>query len=150
MGRGDFAMNTVLEQHDSRVEMFFRAPGSEARNLAVYRAVHAQREGVEAAFGEPLVWDERAGHLGWKVLVPVTGGWRTPEAEWPALHERIIDVMIRMERALKNPILEGTNAERACSLCPRCQFRGSPLDKARLNAIPFAILNFRTAFTWQY
>lgn len=32
------------------------------------------------------------------------GGWHTPEGEWPALQERLIDTAIRLEKALKNPI----------------------------------------------
>lgn len=104
MGRAGFSLNAVLEQDVSRVEMFFRAAGSEA----VYHAVYALRDQIEAAFGEPLVWDERPERLGWKVFVPVTGGWRTPESEWAPLHERIIDVMSRMERVLRKPILEAS------------------------------------------
>ena len=107
MGRGGFAMNTVLEQHDSRVEMFFRS-ASEERNETIFRAVHARQEELEAEFGAPLLWDERAGRLGWKVALPVTGGWRTPESEWAPLQDHMIDVMIRMERVLKQPILDAS------------------------------------------
>jgi hypothetical protein len=108
MGRGGFAMNTVLEQGESRVEMFFRPPGSEERNLAIFNAVHERRPELEAAFGEALIWDDRPGRLGWKIYLSVAGGWRTPEEDWPPLHDRLIDVMIQMDRVLKAPILEAS------------------------------------------
>ncbi len=108
MGRGGFAMNTVLEQSESRVEMFFRPPGNEERSLAVFNAVHARRVELETAFGEALIWDDRPGRLGWKIYLSVSGGWRTPEEDWQPLHDRLIDVMIRMERVLKSPILEAS------------------------------------------
>jgi hypothetical protein len=32
------------------------------------------------------------------------GGWRTPEGEWPALQDRVVETAVRLEKALKNPI----------------------------------------------
>ena len=78
MGRGGFAMNTVLEQSESRVEMFFRPPGNEERSLAVFNAGHARMVKLETAFGEALICDDRPGRLGWKIYLSVSVGLRTP------------------------------------------------------------------------
>jgi hypothetical protein len=32
------------------------------------------------------------------------GGWKTPEADWPALQDRMLEKMMRLEAALKGPI----------------------------------------------
>jgi len=61
------------------------------------------------------VWQELPESRGCRICKLVEGGWRTPEDDWPALQDRLIDAMVRLERALKGPIhdlkvSDGTNA----------------------------------------
>jgi hypothetical protein len=40
------------------------------------------------------------------VEAELPGGWKSPETEWPAMQDRLIDALIRLEAALKKPIQE--------------------------------------------
>ena len=77
---------------------------SDAVNKAMFRALAEQKNEIEQAFGGPLDWQELPARIGCRICVDLDGGWKTPEPDWPALQERMLETMIRLEAALKGPI----------------------------------------------
>lgn len=106
VGRSGFNLNFSLTQESSRVEcMIDMGKGSEEKNLAAFHTLLAQRDAIETHFGEPLDWQELNDARSCRICHTLTGGWKTPETEWPALQDKLIDAMVRLEGAFRNPIL---------------------------------------------
>jgi hypothetical protein len=76
----------------------------EQATLAAFNALLAQRESIEKTFEDHLDWQELPGRIGSRICKDLEGGWRTPEAEWPTLQDRMIDAMVRLEKALRGPV----------------------------------------------
>jgi hypothetical protein len=105
IGRNGFNLNFVLNQHDSRVECYIDlGANSDERNLAALKTLQQQKNVIESAFGEQLDWQDLPEKRACRICKTWEGGWRTPENEWPALEDRLIDGMVRLENALKQPI----------------------------------------------
>jgi len=105
MGRAGFSLNLAATRDESRVECFIDlAKGSDERNLVVLKMLQRQGEEIESAFGGKLDWQELEDRRGCRICSTVEGGWRTPEADWPTLQDRLIEAMVRLERALRQPI----------------------------------------------
>ena len=77
---------------------------SDDRTKAAFNALREQTSQAEAVFGEALDWPELPERSGSRVCKDLQGGWRTPEAEWAALQDRLIETAMRLEKALKGPI----------------------------------------------
>jgi hypothetical protein len=79
--------------------------GDKAKNKAFFDALYAQREAIEAEYGETMDWrrldNKRACQFGQKFEV---GGLENRDS-WPKLIDRMIDVMIRLDQAVR-PRLE--------------------------------------------
>ena len=105
IGRAGFWLSLSLTEDRARVECYIRS-GKEGddRSKAAFRALLAQREAIERAFGGTLDWQELPDRIGSRICEDLEGGWRTPETEWPALQDRMIETMIRLERALRDLI----------------------------------------------
>jgi len=88
------------------VDCFIRVPGGEVKNLAVFNMLREQQSAVEARFGGTLDWQELPGSQGCRVCTHLHGGWKSREVDWPDMQDRIIDALVRLEHALKKPILE--------------------------------------------
>jgi hypothetical protein len=107
IGRAGFGLNFSLTEDRSRVECFIRLKEGEQASLKAFRSLLAQRKSIESIFGGELDWQELPGRIGTRICKDFPdGGWRTPEAEWPILQDRMIDAMIRLEKALRSPIHE--------------------------------------------
>jgi len=77
---------------------------SDEKNLAVLRTLQQQKDAIESSFGATLDWQELEESRGCRICSVLKGGWGTPEAEWPALQERLIDAMVKLYNALKVPV----------------------------------------------
>ena len=77
---------------------------SDARNKAALQALHEKKADIEQAFGGELDWQELPTRVGCRICVDLDGGWTTHEADWPALQDRMLVQMIKLESALKGPI----------------------------------------------
>jgi hypothetical protein len=105
IGRSGFNLNVVTRRDDSRVECYIDlGKNSDEKNLAVFRMLERRKGDIESAFGEPLDWQELQESRACRICKEVTGGWGTPESQWPELHDRLVDAAIRLERALRPPI----------------------------------------------
>ncbi|WP_431272469.1 DUF4268 domain-containing protein [Dankookia sp. P2] len=97
IGKAGFSIAYVVARDTSRVELLIQR--DDGRRLLL--RLRENREAIEAAFGEPLVWQEKEGVRQCRVYRPVDGGYRSPEAEWPRIQHEMIDAMIRLEQTFR-------------------------------------------------
>jgi hypothetical protein len=104
IGRSGFTLTASLSKNDSQVECYISLPGGNIASTAAFNALKDQKDAIEATFGSPLDWQELAGRQSCRICKELPGGWATPESEWPQMQDSIIDGLIRLESALKQPI----------------------------------------------
>lgn len=67
----------------------------------IFDQLHARRDEIEKAFGNPLSWErldaKRACRLNYRIDL---GGYRSPEIQWPQIHDAMIRTMSRLEAVL--------------------------------------------------
>ena len=95
IGRAGFAIIYGMRQFNNSVYLWI------ANDKAAFDTLFAQREAIEADFGAPLDWNETPGQMGRGVSFGQDGGYRSDPEEWPAIQERMIDAMIRLDRAVR-------------------------------------------------
>jgi hypothetical protein len=106
IGRSGFTLSLVLIQESSFVECYIRIGKDAEKTLSAFEALREQRSMIETAFGCSLDWQDLPGKLGCRICHELPGGWKAPESDWPELHERMIDALIRLDDALRKPIQE--------------------------------------------
>ena len=104
IGRNGFNLATVLTRNEGQVECYIRLPGGESQSTAAFKALLKRRQEIEATFGGPLDWQDLPGRQGCRICKELPGGWRSPETEWPDMQDRLLDALIRLEAALRQPI----------------------------------------------
>ncbi len=104
IGRSGFTLGAVLTEDEGRVECYIRLLGGEAKSKEAFNTLLVQRSSIEDKFGGTLDWQDLPGRQGCRICKELTGGWKSPEAEWPDMQDRMIDALIRLEAALKKPI----------------------------------------------
>lgn len=101
IGKTGFTLNYVVAKDTSRVELLIQRDDGRHQLLRLKEASDA----IEAAFGGPLIWQEKEGVRQCRVFHSVPGGYRTAEAEWPRIQDEMIDAMIRLDGALRQRVL---------------------------------------------
>ena len=105
IGRSGFVLSASLTEDRARVECYISmGKESDQRNKAAFHALHERRAEIEAAFGGPLDWQELPNRIGCRICADLPGGWKTPETEWPDLQDRMLNMMVRLEGALRGPV----------------------------------------------
>lgn len=96
--------NYVIVQEYGLAELYIDR-GEQQQNKVIFDKISSNKEMIESVFGQSLTWerldDKRACRI--KAYVK-TGGYRSPESEWPAIQQDMVESMIRLESALKGPI----------------------------------------------
>ncbi|MCZ8283166.1 MAG: DUF4268 domain-containing protein [Aquidulcibacter sp.] len=95
IGRTGFSISYTLRQRDNNVHLWI------ANNKAAYDSLLNQKAEIEEEFGAPLIWKEAEGQMGRTISFPQQGGYRSDPEEWPAIQERMIDAMLRLDSALR-------------------------------------------------
>jgi hypothetical protein len=95
IGRAGFSINYGIRQQDNNVHVWI------ANDKAAFHSLHAQRDEIEADFGEPLSWDENPDQLGSSITFRQQGGYRSSPDEWPVIQEYMVDAMINLDRAFR-------------------------------------------------
>ncbi len=76
--------------------------GDAAENKSIFDQLHARKDEIERAFGGTLSWERLDTKRACRIKhVIERGGYRSPEADWPAIQSEMVDTMIRLEAALK-------------------------------------------------
>lgn len=104
-GRAGFGLHLSLTQEFARIECYIRLKNAQdVHNKAVLKALMQDRDAIEERFGEPLDWQELPGRIGCRICKLIPGSWQLPESQWPPLQDGMIDRLIRLEAALRQPI----------------------------------------------
>jgi hypothetical protein len=106
IGRSGFMLNMVLRQEFSIVECYIRIDSDGDKSSAAFQALYAQKDAIEAKFGSALDWQKLPNRIGCRICKEMSGGWKSPESEWPEIQDRMIDALIRLDDALRQPIQE--------------------------------------------
>lgn len=91
----------AIRRHNAGVQLIMERPDEES-NRAIFDALYAERQAIEADFGGPLDWDRLEGRK--RCFIGVTldgGGYREDEDRWPEIQRRMIDAMTGLEQALR-------------------------------------------------
>jgi predicted type IV restriction endonuclease len=103
-GTGERGLQMVyaIGQDEGRVELRIdRGTGKADENKRIFDRLRQQKGDIEKTFGAELSWQRLDQKQGCRISHPLTlGGYRSDEVKWPAIQDAMIDVMIRLEKAL--------------------------------------------------
>jgi len=96
-------LNYVVTQDECAAELYIdRGKDGEGENKSIFDQLCANKSEIERVFGGPLRWErldrKRASRIR---FTQSGGGYRSPEATWPAIQDGIIQAMNRLEQALR-------------------------------------------------
>lgn len=95
IGKAGFAINYGLRQRDNSVYLWID------NNKPAFDALMAQRDAIEAEFGNPLIWKEADGQMGRSISFPHDGGYRSDPDQWPAIQEQMIQDMLKLDEVMR-------------------------------------------------
>jgi len=102
-GKSGLAYDYVIGQHHGRVNLYIdRGKGEDEATMAVFDRLYADRQSIEEAFGDTLMWERLEGKRACRIRYDVCEkGYRDAEETWEQTQDAMIDAMIRLEAALK-------------------------------------------------
>lgn len=105
IGKAGFALILSLSKDRARVECYIKFGQDDARSEAIFNALMLKRQQIEAGFGEQLDWQDLPGKLGCRICKDLEGGWQIADEAWPTLQQNMIENLVRLDKALRGPIL---------------------------------------------
>ena len=76
--------------------------GDAAENKRIFDQLYARKDEIEKAFSGALSWERLDTKRACRIKhVIEQGGYRSSEAEWPAIQSEMVDTMTKLEAALK-------------------------------------------------
>ena len=95
-------LNYAVTQDESGAELYIdRGNDSEAENKSIFDQLHAHKEKIEETFGAPLSWERLDEKRASRIRAKIDGGYKSPESDWPAIQERLVSIMNRLEASLR-------------------------------------------------
>ena len=102
-GKSGLSYNYVILKNSARIELYIDT-GDKDKNKQIFDQLYSRRQEIESDFGEELEWqrldDRRACRIA--KTVENKGLWDTNA--WPTIQDKMIDAMIRFEKALSKHI----------------------------------------------
>jgi Domain of unknown function (DUF4268) len=104
-------LNLVVGQLSCQAELYIDR-GEREENKSIFDQLIAHRTQIEAAFPFPIEWERLDHRRASRIKSVITdGGYRTPEANWSALQQALIERMTTLEKALR-PYLDTLQIQR--------------------------------------
>lgn len=98
MGSSGFRLNVAMTRDEARVTcLIHQADGG----TALFDALHADREAIEAEFGAPLEWAALPERKRSRIRSKVAGGWSVDEAEWAGIQDALLELAYRLDAVLR-------------------------------------------------
>lgn len=102
IGKTGLSLNYATRGDDSQVEFYIDfGSGKGEKNLQFFHSLEAHRAKIEQAFGGELEWQDLPNSQACRIRKTFPVGYRSPETEWPELHQKMVDAMIRMDAAFR-------------------------------------------------
>ncbi len=100
IGRAGLGLNYSTRGADSQVELYidFR---NESENLSAFEQLEKNKDQIQEAFGDDLIWEDLKNSRACRISFRVSGGYRTPQNEWPEIHKKLVEAMVRLEKAMR-------------------------------------------------
>jgi len=104
-GISGLSFNYVIVQHYAIVELYIDRR-EEKKNKQIFDKLMEQSDIVGERFGDELHWERLDEKRACRIKhVIELGGYRSPESDWPKIHEAMVNAMIRLETVLK-PVID--------------------------------------------
>ena len=102
-GISGMALNYAVRQTDAQAELYIdRGKGRDAENALIFDAFYTEKDRIERDAGLPINWEKLEAKRACRISIRTDlGGWRSPEDEWPTIHDKMIESMIALEKALR-------------------------------------------------
>ncbi len=98
-------LNYVTRRKDSNIELYIDlGKDKEEHNIDVFENLYEKREAIESECGSPLSWERLDGRRACRVACRFDDAGYLDEDLWPELHEKMIDGMIKLERAISRQL----------------------------------------------
>ena len=99
--------NYMVTKTDCGVELYIdRGKDCEEENEAIFDQLCLSKSEIESSISFPVTWQRLDARRACRIRINITGGYRSPEDEWPSIQQRMTEAMIQFEAALK-PVLMG-------------------------------------------
>lgn len=103
-GKSGITFAYVINQEWGQVELYIDFDDKAEGNKAIFDGLLAQRRDIEKDFGEPLEWERLDNRRASRIRKRFgDGGLSSPET-WPHLQDRMIDGMVRLDKALRSRV----------------------------------------------
>lgn len=103
IGKSGIELVYRVKMNSGRVDLYIDV-GDKEINKEIYDSLYAEKENIEADFGEKLDWyrrdDKKASRIGTEYDV----GGLVDDSTWNQLQDKMIDAMIRLDNALRQRI----------------------------------------------
>jgi hypothetical protein len=95
--------NYVVWQDECAAEVYIdRGKNGEDENESIYDQLLANKDAIESAFGNSLIWERLEGKRACRIrFLSKEGGYRSPENQWGAIQDNVIRAMDRLEKAIR-------------------------------------------------
>jgi hypothetical protein len=104
-GIGGLTLTLVIGQLSCQAELYIDR-GEREENKSIFDQLIAHRDQIETGFPFPIEWERLDHRRACRIKsVIADGGYRSPDANWPALQQALVDRTAALEKALR-PFLD--------------------------------------------
>jgi hypothetical protein len=76
-------------------------PASDEQNLEIFKQLEVHKTPIETAFEGDLDWQDLPDRRACRIRKVIEGGYRSPQTNWPKIHDSLVHAMIRLDNAMR-------------------------------------------------
>lgn len=104
-GRSELYYSYNLTKSEASVGLYIdKGKNFDDFNRQVFDMLYSKKDEIEADFGNPLIWDAVEGRRYCGIRWNINDSGLSDQDKWDALQDKMIDAMIRLEKAFKKHI----------------------------------------------
>ena len=101
-GKHGLAYNYTVRQNEAIVELYIdRGKDRDDENKKIFDALHKNKDEIENKFGDELDWQRLENKRACRICKTVEEGGYRDEEKWQEIFEKMIDTMIRLDKAFR-------------------------------------------------